>query len=107
MTNLTVQNDKSSFDAFVKANESKLIVVDFFATWCPPCKMIAPYFEELAKQNPDVEFVKIDVDQNSETSEQYGIRAMPTFKFIKGGKVVDEVTGASKEKIAEKVAALK
>jgi thioredoxin 1 len=81
-----------------------LVVVDFFATWCGPCKAIAPKIEEMAKgEFSDVKFLKVDVTPSSKKVMDYNITAMPTFKFIKGGKEVDELVGANAEKLKEKI----
>lgn len=74
---------------------------------CGPCRFIAPYFEELAEKNPDVEFVKVDVDDAEDVAGECGISAMPTFQFYKGGVKIDEMRGANKEGLATKVAKLK
>ncbi len=66
-----------------------------------PCKAIAPQFEELAAQNPDVIFVKVDVDKSQELTDKYDVSAMPTFKFIKNKQVVETVRGADASAIAE------
>lgn len=71
------------------------VVVDFWAVWCGPCRMIAPVVEELAQQyKGQVEFVKLNVDENPETSMKYGIRSIPTLLVFKNGKPVDQVVGA-------------
>mmetsp|Transcript_13073 Transcript_13073/g.18507 ORF Transcript_13073/g.18507 Transcript_13073/m.18507 type:complete len:179 (-) Transcript_13073:199-735(-) len=75
--------------------EGKLVVIDFSATWCGPCKMIAPLFEEMANEMPNVVFVKVDVDENPETAAKYSVSAMPTFVFIKNGEVVERLMGAN------------
>lgn len=75
--------------------EGKLVVIDFSATWCGPCKMIAPLFKELSEDNPNVVFLKVDVDENPDTAAKYGVSAMPTFVFIKKGEVVDRLMGAN------------
>jgi thioredoxin 1 len=63
-------------------------VVDFYATWCGPCKQIAPKLEEMAQLFTDVIFLKVDVDENEEVASEYAISCMPTFMFFKnGGKV--------------------
>lgn len=72
----------------------RLLVVDFHATWCGPCKAIAPFVDRLADKYPDVEFVKIDVDQVKELAKRYKVSAMPTFKLFKGGKEVAQVGGS-------------
>jgi thioredoxin 1 len=82
----------------------KLIVLDFHATWCGPCKFIAPQIERMAAAYSDVTFAKIDVDQVKELAQRYGVRSMPTFKFIKNGEVVDTVSGASPKVLLNAVA---
>jgi len=71
------------------------VVIDFFATWCGPCKRIAPVFEDLAdKFYPKVQFFKVDVDESAELVDMFGVSAMPTFIFLKDGQVVKKVEGA-------------
>lgn len=66
----------------------KLVIIDFFATWCGPCKVISPQFEELSNELTDIVFLKIDVDDNEDIAAEYEISSMPTFIFIKNGKPV-------------------
>ncbi|KAG6776520.1 hypothetical protein POTOM_020033 [Populus tomentosa] len=82
----------------------KLIVVDFTASWCPPCKMIAPIFAELAKKFPNVTFLKVDVDELKTVAEEWNVDAMPTFIFLKDGKLVDKTVGADKDGLPTLVA---
>ena len=70
------------------------VVIDFFAEWCGPCKRIAPFFEQLADEYVGVTFVKVNVDDSEDLVSQYAISAMPTFVFLKNGKVVKKVEGA-------------
>ncbi|CAD6271642.1 unnamed protein product [Miscanthus lutarioriparius] len=87
-----------------EANSAKkLVVIDFTATWCPPCRMIAPVFAELAKKHPSVVFLKVDVDEMKTIAEQFNVEAMPTFLFMKEGDVKDRVVGAAKEELAKKL----
>jgi len=98
---------KAEFDAELAAAGGKLVVVDFTATWCGPCQMIAPLFGELSEKNPDVVFVKVDVDENQETAAACGINCMPTFQFYKNGAKAFEMQGADPNQLTAKVAALK
>jgi thioredoxin 1 len=76
------------------ANSPKLTVVDFWAEWCAPCRMIAPMIEDLAKQHKGkVVFGKLNVDENNKTATQYGIRSIPTLLFFKDGKVLKQIVG--------------
>ncbi|GAB2279504.1 hypothetical protein Dimus_014144 [Dionaea muscipula] len=88
-----------------KGNDSKkLIVVDFTASWCGPCRIIAPFLAELAKKLPHVTFVKIDVDELQSVATDWAVEAMPTFVFLKEGKIVDKVVGAKKEELQQTIA---
>ncbi len=74
------------------------VLVDFWAEWCGPCKMIAPAVEELATEyQGKVKIGKLDVDSNPQMSMQYGIRSIPTLLIFKGGKVVDQIVGAPRD----------
>jgi len=100
---------KADFDDVITNNDGKLVVVDFTATWCPPCRHIGPIFEALSEkdENSEVVFIKIDVDENSETSEACEISAMPTFQFYKGGKKIHEFKGADEKALAAKIKELR
>jgi thioredoxin 1 len=72
-----------------------LVMVDFWASWCSPCKMVAPTVEELAKEYAGkAKFVKVNTDENSELASRYKIRGIPTLMFFKNGEVVDQIIGA-------------
>lgn len=76
-------------------NSDTPVLVDFWATWCAPCRAIAPAVAELAEQyKGKVKVAKINVDDNQGTAEQYGIRSIPTLLVFKGGKVVGQIVGA-------------
>ncbi|KAF5290051.1 hypothetical protein FQA39_LY14832 [Lamprigera yunnana] len=97
----------SSMDDFndkLKDAGDTLVVVDFFATWCGPCKMIAPRLEELAAElGQAIIILKVDVDECEEIATQYNISSMPTFIFIKNSKVVTQFSGANYDKLKQLV----
>ena len=85
------------------ALQNKLTILDFTASWCGPCKAIAPIFKELSEEF-DAQFIKVDVDENPEAAQKFGVSAMPTFVFIKGGEVVDRLMGANAARLKELIA---
>ncbi|XP_043278484.1 thioredoxin-2 [Venturia canescens] len=96
--------DSDDMKAQLKAAGDKLVVVDFFATWCGPCKAISPKVEELAQTLGDaVVFLKVDVDECEDLAAEYGISSMPTFIFIKNGETLEQFSGASFDKLQETV----
>ena len=84
------------------------MVIDFWATWCGPCRMVAPIIEELANEyDGKVTIGKCDVEEADDIAAEFGIRNIPTIVFMKDGKIIDKIVGAaSKSKIEEKVKAL-
>jgi thioredoxin 1 len=83
----------------------KLVVADFWAEWCGPCKMIAPLLDEIARELPDkVKIVKVNVETEPQIAQQYGIYNIPTLLFFKNGKVIEQVVGtAAKKVLVEKI----
>ncbi|MFZ5469057.1 MAG: thioredoxin [Myxococcota bacterium] len=87
--------DDAQFQSEV-LNSTQPVLVDFWATWCAPCRAIAPVLEELAGQyKGKVKIAKVNVDDNQDTPQQYGIRSIPTLLLFKGGKVVEQIVGAA------------
>lgn len=85
----------------------KLVMIDFWAQWCGPCKMLSPIVEQLADEYADKAVIgKLDVDNNQEVSTKYGIRSLPTILLLKNGEVIDKHVGlTTKAKLQEKIEA--
>ena len=81
-------------------NSDKKVLLDFWAPWCGPCRMVAPIVEEIAGERPDIKVGKINVDEEAELASQFGIMSIPTLVVIENGKIVNQAMGArSKESI--------
>jgi len=72
----------------------RLVVIDMYADWCGPCKMMAPIIDSLSNEYEDVKFLKINVDDNPDIAARYNVESIPNFVFIKDGKMVNQVVGA-------------
>ena len=83
-------NTAAEFDVAIKEGT---VLVDFFATWCGPCKMLSPVLEEVANENPNLTILKIDVDEVGELAARYGIQAIPTLMLFKNGQRVETRMG--------------
>lgn len=94
----------SAFDALLKSN--KYVFVDFYADWCGPCKMIAPIVEKLSVANPQIVFVKVNVEEAQELTSKYGISGMPTFLAFVNGAKSNEIVGADKAGIERIIASM-
>lgn len=91
--------NRESFEKII-AQDGKTVLVDFWATWCGPCRMIAPVLEEVAKERPDVTVCKVDVDEERELALEYNVSSIPTLLVFRDGKVIDQSIGAvPKERI--------
>lgn len=90
--------DKNNFKDTV--NSDSYVLVDFWAEWCGPCRMIAPVLEEISKERTDVTITKLNVDDNQEIALEYGVQSIPTMLLFKNGEIVNKLIGAlPKEKI--------
>ncbi len=88
-----------NFEEFIKSND--VAVIDCWAAWCGPCRMLSPVIEELAKEQKDVAFGKLNVDENRATPMKYGIMSIPTLLYFKDGQLVDKTIGARPKRSIE------
>eukprot|EP00270_Netrium_digitus_P017095 TRINITY_DN6224_c0_g1_i1.p1 TRINITY_DN6224_c0_g1~~TRINITY_DN6224_c0_g1_i1.p1 ORF type:complete len:207 (-),score=26.38 TRINITY_DN6224_c0_g1_i1:208-795(-) len=104
-------SSSAEFSSVLKESEDsrQLAVVDFTAQWCRPCKEIAPLFEQLSREHEDVSFIKVDIDKEELQSvvHEASITAVPTFRFLKEGKLVAELHGADAQKLCDMVTQLR
>jgi len=90
---MTVKVTKDNFKAEV-LESSKPVLLDFWASWCGPCRMIAPILDTIAAERPDVKVCKVNVDEEPQLAAEYKIISIPTLLFIENGEVVDKIVGA-------------
>ena len=96
---MSLEINNENYQSVIEKKD-ELIVLDFFANWCKPCKVIGPIVEELSNEyEGKATIIKIDVDNNKEIASQYGIRNIPTILFIKNGEVVDKHMGAAPKSV--------
>lgn len=95
-------------DEFLKIiNENEIVIVDFFATWCGPCKMLSPVIENVEKLLPNIKFIKVDIDQHNELASEYRIQSVPTLIFIKNGiEVAKSIGYVDEDALIEKIKTL-
>ena len=85
--------NENQFKSVVLESE-KPVLVDFFATWCGPCRQMSPILEQVSEERSDVKIVKVDVDENQNLAAEYGVMSIPTLIYFKGGKAVSQTVGA-------------
>ena len=91
--------NSEEFDLEVMKKDNKLVIVDFFATWCGPCQRISPILESIAKKREDIDILKIDIDKNVELSVKYGIEFVPTLLAFKNGSMISQIEAVPDEKL--------
>ena len=89
--------NKNNFQNEIMDSE-KTVLLDFWAPWCAPCRMVAPIIEEIASERPDIKVGKIHVDEQPELASKFGIMSIPTLVVMKNGKIVTKVSGARSKK---------
>ncbi|ONK62715.1 uncharacterized protein A4U43_C07F7350 [Asparagus officinalis] len=101
-----ITNNESWNEKIAEANEAgKIVVANFSASWCGPCRQITPLYTELSEKYPQLVFLTIDVDELAELCSTWDVRGTPTFFFLKNGQQVDKVVGANKIALEKKIIA--
>nr|XP_043609034.1 thioredoxin H-type-like [Erigeron canadensis] len=106
--NVTLITTKDAWDRKVSESKTqgKIVVANFSASWCGPCKSIAPYYIELSEQHPSLVFLTVDVDELTEFSTQWEVKATPTFFFLRDGQQFDKLVGANKPELQKKITSI-
>ena len=95
-----IKVNQNNFDEILASEKPALL--DFYADWCGPCRMVAPVIEEIAREHPEYVVGKINVDESPELAQKYGVFSIPTLAVVKDGRIAGRMTGAKpKEKILE------
>jgi len=94
-----IELTSETFDAEV-LQADQLVIVDFWATWCTPCRMLTPILEELGAEHPEIKICKLNVDDAQDLAEKYGVMTLPTLLFFKDGEMIEECIGlVSKDRL--------
>ncbi|PKI40977.1 thioredoxin H-type-like isoform X2 [Punica granatum] len=106
--NVQLITTKESWDQKLAeaAKEGKTVIANFSATWCGPCRMIAPFYSDLSVEHPSLMFLLVDVDELTDFSTSWDIKATPTFFFLRDGQQVDKLVGANKPELQKKITAI-
>ncbi|KAI3682804.1 hypothetical protein L1987_83061 [Smallanthus sonchifolius] len=103
--NVTLITTKNAWDEKLSEakTQGKVVIANFSASWCGPCKAIAPHYVELSEKYPSLMFLTIDVDELTDFSTQLEVKATPTFFFFKNGQQIDRLVGANKPELQKKI----
>lgn len=93
MTNNIKDINEQEFKEIIAEDNSKLLIMEFYASWCNPCKMLKPVLEELVSKNDQVEIYKVNVDRNSALADDLNIHSVPTLLFYREGKIIKQLMG--------------
>ncbi|XP_014497053.1 thioredoxin H9 [Vigna radiata var. radiata] len=106
--NVKLITTKEAWDQYLEEarRDGKIVIANFSATWCGPCKVIAPYYCELSEKYTSMMFLLVDVDELTEFSTSWDIKATPTFFFLKDGQQLDKLVGANKPELQKKIVAI-
>ncbi|KAH7554657.1 hypothetical protein ACOSP7_027888 [Xanthoceras sorbifolium] len=88
------------------SKDGKIVIANFSATWCGPCRMISPFYSELSEKYPSLMFLVVDVDELTDFSSSWDIKATPTFFFLRDGQQIDKLVGANKPELQKKITAV-
>ncbi|CAB3405339.1 unnamed protein product [Caenorhabditis bovis] len=97
-------SDMEHLDRLIEQNKDTVLILDFFATWCGPCKEIAPVYKELAEKYRNIKFLKIDINEAEDVCTKYDVKLMPTFVFLKNAEQIDILEGGYPDVLREMVA---
>lgn len=93
MTNIIKDINEQEFKEIIAEDNSKLLIMEFYASWCNPCKMLKPVLEELVVKNDDLEIYKVNVDKNSALADELDIHSVPTLLFYREGRIIKQLMG--------------
>lgn len=100
---MDIVKNAAEYDEILKNNKS--VFVDFFADWCGPCKMLSPLVEELSNEEKDIKFIKVNVDDNPDIAQRYGIMSIPTLLVFKNNELVNQSVGFQPKEALQQLAA--